>query len=266
MGRLTAFKVGLTAMLLVAGAPAGARAGLIYVEGSASALATLDPTTGAMTEIGPTSVLLYGLGFDDAGKLYGLGADRNLYGVNTSTAALTLIGSYTGDFNSGASMGSASDGTLYSVNGVGDIWTVNPTSGAATPLGNMGFATNSDPSGDAGSGLYIIGGQDLIKIDRATGAGSPVGTGSYNSVIFGLAYTNNTMYAIEGKGPGIYAVDLASGHSEPVSSYSTSVVGTVEAAAAINSASVPEPSSLVMVLSLLPVFGGWVVLKRGLRP
>jgi hypothetical protein len=43
--------------------------GSIYIEGSSGALATLDPTTGVVTEIGSTGRVLYGLGFDSAGDL-----------------------------------------------------------------------------------------------------------------------------------------------------------------------------------------------------
>jgi hypothetical protein len=241
--------------LALAAIPASAGPITIYVEGSSKALATLDPTTGVITAIGPTSVLLDGLGFV-GGSLYGLGSDANLYEVNTSTAALTLIGPYTGNFNSGATMGSSSDGTLYSLNGVGDDWTVNPTSGAATPLGNMGTCTTgcSDPSGDGGSGLYITSGSDLILINRTTGAGTLIGAGSYGEA-FGLAYTNNTMYAMQALGTGIYSLNLANGQSTLVGNYGLGV-GTIEAAAAFNSAAVPEPSSIILLgLGGLGLFG-----------
>ena len=140
----------MTAFVAAALSAGWARAGQIYIEGASSELATLDPTTGAITPIGSTSVPLGGLGFGPSGILYGLGFDSNLYSVNTSTAALTLIGPYTGNFSGGFAFGSASDGTLYGVNGNGNIWTVNPTSGAATSIGYMYTNTNSNPSGDGG--------------------------------------------------------------------------------------------------------------------
>jgi len=59
------FPLGLVTLVLALGSATSASATpLIYVEGSASALATLNPTTGAITEIGPTSVLLGGLGLE----------------------------------------------------------------------------------------------------------------------------------------------------------------------------------------------------------
>ena len=59
-----AFVPTLIATFLALETPSAAAGGLIYVEGSGSALATLDPTTGAITVIGQTSELLGGLGFD----------------------------------------------------------------------------------------------------------------------------------------------------------------------------------------------------------
>jgi|SRR5579864_465329 len=239
------FPLGLVTLVLALGSATSASATpLIYVEGSASALATLNPTTGAITEIGPTSVLLGGLGFV-GGTLYGLAGDMNLYSVNTSTAALTLIGPYTGNFNGGGAMGSSSDGTLYSTNGVGDLWTVDPTSGAATLVGNMGLSTNSNPSGDGGSGLYVTSGSDLIQINRTTGAGTVIGAGSYTD-IFGLAYLNGTMYATDAHDTAIYSINLANGQSTFVANYGSGL-GFIEAAAVPNSAPVPEPSSIVLL-------------------
>jgi len=114
----------------------------------------------------------------------------------------------------------------------------------------MGVVTNSNPSGDSGTNLFIIGGNDLYSVDRSTGAATLIGPGTY-SEIFGLAFTNNTMYAIEASGTGIFALNLTNGNSTLVSNYDPSIVGKVEAAAAFTFASVPEPSSV-----LLPGLGG----------
>jgi hypothetical protein len=174
-----AFAIAMIVISWVLCAPAEARAGSIYVEGGESQLGTLDPTTGAITVIGQTSELLGGLGFDANGKLYGLGFNGDLYSVDTSTAALSLIGPYTGNFSGGFAFGNGSDGTLYATNGGGDLWSVNSSSGAATYIGNMGVSTNSNPSGGGGSNLYLTSGSNLYSVNPATASATLIGSGSY---------------------------------------------------------------------------------------
>ena len=190
-------------------------------------------------------MLLEGLGFDASGKLYGLGDDGNLYGVNASTAALSLIGAYTGNFDGGVAFGSGSNGTLYATNGRGDIWSVNSSSGAATLIGNMGLSTNSNPSGAVGSNLYLTSGNSLYSVNPTTAAATLVGAGSY-SYVFNLVFTNNTMYAIDDFyfGTRIYFLNLTNGQSTLLSNYNESVIGGIVGVAAVNA--VPEPTSLVL--------------------
>jgi hypothetical protein len=253
MRRSLALSVGLFMTVMVIGSPSGARADLIYVTGSDSALGALDPTTGVITKIGATSVLLGGIGSGANGELYGLGVDDNLYVVNAVTAALTLIGPTSVNLSHGWSMGNASDGTLFAEGnpsvGNGLLYAINPNSGASTIIGGLGFSTSAQLNGDASGNLYIVDNANLslYRISRTTGAGTLVGPGTYGD-IYGLAYTNGTMYAMEAAGPGIYSLDLTNGKSTQVSDYDPSVIGYIYAAAVlIQPTSVPEPSSLVLV-------------------
>jgi hypothetical protein len=126
----------------------------------------------------------------------------------------------------------------------GTIQTTTELTDAST---GKGVSTNSNPSGDGGSGLYVTSGSDLYSINRTTGTATLIGVGSYVD-IFGLAFTNNTMYAIDSPSEGtqIYALSLTNGQTTTVTTYDSSVVGGIEAVAVFNSASVPEPSSLVL--------------------
>lgn len=248
MGRLKTLIMGLLVTATAFGVPAVARAGSIYVEGYNSALGTLNPTTGVITEIGSTSVKLGGLAFGANGKLYGLGLDENLYLVNTATAALTLIGPCPVDLTpgGGGSLGNASDGTLYAV-GTGVVSTVNPNTGALTTLGNLGFTTGADINGDANGNLYIIRNttESLYSVSPTTGAGTLIGPGTYDTV-FGMAFSDGTMYAMQFQGTGIYALNLATGSGTLVSNYDPSIIGSIYTAAA-QVQSVPEPSGFVLL-------------------
>lgn len=123
---------------------------------------TLDPAnnlyelnlkTGTSFLLGHTSSTLEALAFSPDGTLYGLGKfDGDLYKLNTSTAAMTLVG------NTGADNGSLTggltfhpDGTLYATFNDA-LFTLNTTNGLAT-------AVNSDPNASTGfssiSGLAV---------------------------------------------------------------------------------------------------------------
>ncbi len=94
-----------------------------------------DIATGTSTRIGSTSVTLDGLAFGAGDVLYGLGqSDANLYVIDQTTAATTLVG------NLGITKGSPFAGLTFGPNGtlyaaVDDrLFTVNTMTGAATPV------------------------------------------------------------------------------------------------------------------------------------
>ncbi len=258
----TAGLIGLLSVAVALGSPARVRAGSLYVEGTNSVLATLDPTTSTVTEIGTTSERLGGLGFGSNGTLYGLGDNGDLYVVNTATAALTLIGATGLNLSVGYSMGTTSDHTLYA-DGNGVVYTINPTTAAPTLVGNLGFTTTAEINGDASGHLYIINNsnESLYSVSRTTGAGSLIGAGTYGD-IDGMAFTNGTMYAMQRFGTGIYALDLSNGSGTLVANYSTSIIGNVYAASGSFQA-IPEPSSLALLgIGTLVVSGCWFARSR----
>jgi hypothetical protein len=99
--RSIAFTAGFTAMVLVLTFPLDARAGSRYVVGtteplmnppaSGATLGILDTATGQITSIGSLSEPLGGLALAANNTLYGLGFTGDLYAVNATTAALTLV-------------------------------------------------------------------------------------------------------------------------------------------------------------------------------
>jgi hypothetical protein len=97
--------------------------------------------TGTSTLIGHTADTIEALAFSSTGVLYALGKlDGNLYTIDTTTGAMTLVG------NVGVSIGSptggltfGADGTLYAT--LDDkLYTLSTTDGLATAVGS------SDPS------------------------------------------------------------------------------------------------------------------------
>jgi hypothetical protein len=230
----------------------------IYVEGTNNILATLNPTTGAVQVIGPTSgVLLGGLGFGSNGTLYGLDLAMNLYAVNTSTGAATLLGPTGLTYGGGGyALGATSDGTLYLQN-TGNLYLVNPTTHLASLLGPFGFNTDSDDNGDGSNHLYIIneGTSGLYGLNKTNGAATLIGTGSLTDLI-GMAFANGTMYAMEYGATGVYSVSLTNGQDTLVSNYNASTIGSIYTAATqFSPASVPEPSALVLAFAGMLTLG-----------
>src|SRR3954451_20107511 len=91
----------------------------------------IDLTTGVFTPLSNTGLTLAGLG-SYGGVIYaGAYHGNTLYSINTSTGALTAIG--TGNVSYG-DFGSTTSG-LYAFGLNGDLYSINPTNGAATDIG-----------------------------------------------------------------------------------------------------------------------------------
>jgi hypothetical protein len=94
-------------------------------------LYTINPTTGALSAVGNTPIVIFDMGSTTSG-LFAVGTDMNLYSINPTTAAATLIGATGLAYFNGLSTGS---NTLYLTNG-STLYTVNTATGAATLVGS----------------------------------------------------------------------------------------------------------------------------------
>ena len=113
-------------------------------------LKTVTPA-GVTTTIGPVGLPISALAYDDAtGILYGSDG-LNLYSINTTTAAPTLVGGFgVGCFRAGLDIDPTA-GTLF-LNGAdcgGRLYTVNKLTGAATLVGANGATAGSGIDGFA---------------------------------------------------------------------------------------------------------------------
>jgi hypothetical protein len=133
-------------------------------EDATGTLYAVNPANGSLSSVGNS-----GIAYDDLGStltgLYATGVDNNLYSLNATTGAATLIGATgltIGDF-----VGlSDNSGTLYYADGT-NLYTLSTTTGAATLLGPLG--TDSAELGaliQEGSTLY--GGQELPTVNVDT--------------------------------------------------------------------------------------------------
>ena len=98
------------------------------------------PSSTAITGVGGLSPSMDGMDFNGSDILYGISqSSANLYTINQTTGATTLIGEtgFEGSALSGLTF--ASDGTLYGV--INDsLYTINTGTGAATLIGVIGYS------------------------------------------------------------------------------------------------------------------------------
>lgn len=127
---------------------------------------SVDPTNGALTVIGTNSSNAFYLGSTTSGGLFGADLTGNLFSINTSTGAATIIG------NLGFGLGgfvsfSDNSSTLYLTRGTGALYTVNTGTGVASLVGPSGAFLASAVSGGT---LYGIDDTAVFTINGATGA------------------------------------------------------------------------------------------------
>jgi DNA-binding beta-propeller fold protein YncE len=98
-------------------------------------LRSVDPSSGAATEIGPQGQQVTGLTWG-AGNLFGLGGDGtdNLLVVDRATGAATAVGSFAGVSPSDGGLEFDGNGVLWGLEDGGCIFVLDPASGAATPV------------------------------------------------------------------------------------------------------------------------------------
>ncbi|WP_264716096.1 DUF6923 family protein [Limobrevibacterium gyesilva] len=174
-----------------------ARALVLYSTGNnGKALFTIDPTTGAGTNVGSFGYNdTFGLAFSPDNTLYAIVNSYStsaLATVDTATGAATPVGAGTNILNLMALV-FAPTGTLYAANwGTNQLYTMDPATGAATAVGSLGFDGIMDLAFDGAGQLYGLASMgsssSLYEIDPTTGAGTFVSSAA-NSCLMGLTIT-----------------------------------------------------------------------------
>jgi hypothetical protein len=150
-------------------------------------LYTINPANGSVTSVGTSSLDIDDFGSTTSG-LYAVGVDANLYSINATTGAATLIGPTGLSFGTWRSL-STNSSTLYFADGT-NLYTLNTTTGAATLVGGMG---GPEEGAMVEEGGILYGGETLpsLAVDTlsiTTGAATvgPSVTGTSSS-FFALA-------------------------------------------------------------------------------
>jgi hypothetical protein len=205
-----------------ASAPAGDGAQQldVYVYAhSSSTLYRVDPDTLAITKVGdfgwPSNVLfdqMTDIAIDKNGRMIGV-SFTNVYSIDTATAQTTLLsqnlqGTFNGlSFVPAAQLGMTGDDVLVgSRNSDGMVFRIDPMTGAATAVGDMGggFVSSGDLVAVAGFGTVQTvtgsGNDRLVRLAPQTFAATAIGTDTGFGQIWGLAFWKNKVYGFTNGG------------------------------------------------------------------
>jgi hypothetical protein len=273
---------------------------LVYVLGDGGQFGTVNLSTGSFTPIGPgLSVGTGGLVQGSGGNLLSLGFNGDLNSINPSTGVLSAIGATgLGDcslptspcgLNSANIIGKVGS-KLYATDLANNLYSVNPTTGAATLIGATGipglpFIPHAPLPGDPDGSFYIYDevlfdfngdlyanfdtgifdpvtfiptpliAPELYKIDTTTGLATSIGPTTQG--LEGIANVNGTLYAFNLPLSEVVTLNLADGSTSYVSD-TDPAIGLVTSATAAASP-VPEPASFALVGS------GLAAIAAGIR-
>ncbi len=202
---------------------------------SASTLYRVDPDTLAITMVGdfgwPSQVgtdQMTDIAIDKTGKMIGV-SFSSVYQVDSTTAKATLLSSSLGgNFNGlsfvpAAQLGATGDDILVGTdNADGKVYRIDPMTGSATQVGDMGtgFMSSGDLVAVAGFGVAqtVTGSSNdrLAKLAPQTFAATPIGTDTGFGQIWGVAFWKNKVYGFTNNGQFIL-IDPTTGAATLVS-------------------------------------------------
>lgn len=243
----------------------------------------MDLTTGSFSPTGSIPPTIQYLVPGPNGSLLTMSFDGNLDSIDPTTGALSVIGptgftdcslpsSPTCGPNSQLSFGSAG-GTLYATDFVNNLYTVNPTTGHATLVGATGIPgvpfipVSTNPDGSLNfytENLFGVGGSlyanfgagtfnpgtfvtttvisaELYRIDVNTGQATPIAPVDLGLIT--VLNLNGTVYGFSGVTGQIVTLDVTNGIATAVSDIDPSL-GLIGGAAP----SVPEPGSIALAI------------------
>jgi large repetitive protein len=194
---------------------------MVYVYAhTSSTLFRVDPDTLAVQQVAPFgwgtvgSDQMTDIAIDRTGRMIGVSFDR-VYRVDPTTAQTTLLSSsLSGTFNGlsfvpASMLGQTSmpgdDVLVGTRNSDGKVFRIDPMSGSATEVGNMG---SYQSSGDLvavegfGTAQTVTGSSSdvLARLAPQTFAATPIGGGTGYGQIWGIAYWKNKVYGFTNGG------------------------------------------------------------------
>jgi outer membrane protein assembly factor BamB len=285
----------LLSLALSAFAASASAGSLVYVENGFQ-FGTVDLASGAFTPIGPgTPEGVTGLAAAPNGSLLTLSFSGDLESINPANGAVTIVGATgLGDCSllsspcgpTSANTIAALGGKIYATDYQNKLYTVNPVTGATTPIGLTGMpgitfvplSTNADGSFNifdealfAADGklfaTFDTGAVDILtsnpmltpvidaklyEIDPATGVATLIGPTAFG--LGAAVEVNGTTYAFNAPLGEVDALDLATGK--------TTFVSNLDPAAGIITGAAPTPEPASIALAAIGIIGFAVCRRR----
>lgn len=207
---------------------------IVYVYAhTASTLFRVDPDTLSVTQVAPFgwgsvgSDSMTDIAIDKTGMMIGISYSR-VYRVDPTTAQTTLLSnSLDGTFNGlsfvpASMLGQTGDDVLVAVNNTdGRVMKIDPTTGAATQVGNMGsYQSSGDLVAVEGFGTAQTvtgsGSDRLAKLAPNTFAATPIGNGTGFGQIWGVAFWKGKIFGFT-NGGAFVLIDPTTGSAMMVS-------------------------------------------------
>jgi hypothetical protein len=226
---------------------------------------TVDLNTGVFTSLGSLGQTPAGLGVFDGSILAASYGNGTLYQVNTANGSLTQVGSPSGIFYSGG-FGSTTTG-LYALGGSSadlELYSINPFTGAATPVGPTGIALGPWRDLSANSDvLYYGNGADLYTVDTTTGLGTLVGAFGGAAEIGALLTEGGVLYGGDEGNATIDTIDTTTGVATPIPGGAAVSDIWGLAPSPLPTPAVPEPGIVLLLAAMVAgVFVAWTIMRN----
>jgi hypothetical protein len=222
----------------------------LWIDDIGGNIGLVDISTGTVSLVNNTGHIMTDIGFVGS-QMYGV-TFTNLFSINKSTGASTLIGSsFTGPAGGMNALVGSGAGLLGASNSSTEVYSINPATGALSNFAAVALPSAGDLA-FSGATLYesAVGGNSadqLVNVSTGTVVGQfhTAGASAFNNV-FGLANDGSATYAVAGT--EIYSVNLSNALMTPVLNYSGHGLGAANGTAFIAENAVPEPSTWAMLI------------------
>jgi len=254
--------------------------GLFGIDFDSGMMFSVSPVNASLTLVGSTGVSGFAeIEFAPDGTLYGFttSSSANLYTINPSTAAVSVIGPLGLGFVFEGGLAFAPNGSAFGTNGDSagnpQLFSLNLATGAATVIGTISGGAHDINGLAYRSDGKLIGldreSNSLLVIDPTTAVSSvlaavPATVGGVGgmTVLGGVGYFNTS--GPGGSIPGsneLYSFNLFTGASTLVGSFAPTISGNGMSGLA---ARVPEPSSVILAACGLVGVAAWGWRRRTL--